>query len=157
MISGRARTRLINHVRGAVKSVGGHLTKCSSVSFATKALPHLPKELEPALASLLAAIATLDGQLRSYDLPMGSSPRNATPRRHSFTRFPAWERSLRFDFQGRECFPRTCNMVNDAPLMDVPIGHNVLLMVLQLAASVSTKPGHPAKMYPSLLQSDLDA
>ena len=55
----RAHTRLINHVRGTVKSVGGHLSKCSSVTFATKALPDLPAELEPALAPFLEVIATL--------------------------------------------------------------------------------------------------
>jgi transposase len=63
----RSRARLINHIRGAVKSVGGHLGKCSSVTFATKALPHLPPELEPALAPLLEVIATLDAQIRTYD------------------------------------------------------------------------------------------
>jgi len=63
----RARVRLINHVRGTVKSVGGHLGTCSSVTFAAKALPDLPKELEPALAPLLQVITTLDEQIRSYD------------------------------------------------------------------------------------------
>jgi len=63
----RTRTRLINHVRGAVKSVGGHLVTCSSVTFATKALPDLPPELEPALCPLLEVIATLDEQIRTYD------------------------------------------------------------------------------------------
>ncbi len=63
----RARTRLINHVRGAVKSGGGHLPTCSSVTFATKALSDLPPELEPALAPLLEVIAALDEQIRSYD------------------------------------------------------------------------------------------
>lgn len=63
----RARARLINHVRGTVKSVGGHLPKCSSMTFAAKALPDLPRELEPALAPLFAVIAALDEQIRSYD------------------------------------------------------------------------------------------
>ena len=63
----RARARLINHVRGVVKSAGGRLVKCSSVTFAVKALLDLPPELEPALAPLLAVIATLDEQIRTYD------------------------------------------------------------------------------------------
>jgi transposase len=63
----RSRARLINHIRGAVKSGGGHLARCSSVTFALKALPDLPPELEPALVPLLEAIATLDAQIRTYD------------------------------------------------------------------------------------------
>lgn len=63
----RARTRLINHVRGAVKSGGGQLPTCSSVTFASKVPPRLPAELEPALAPLLEVIASLDEQIRSYD------------------------------------------------------------------------------------------
>lgn len=63
----RARARLINHIRGAVKSQGGRLSKCSSATFAAKVLPDLPPELEPALAPLLEVIAALDGQIRSYD------------------------------------------------------------------------------------------
>jgi len=63
----RSRARLINHVRGAVKSQGGRLSTCSSATFAAKALPDLPAQLEPALAPLLEVIATLDEQIRSYD------------------------------------------------------------------------------------------
>lgn len=63
----RARVRLINHVRGAVKSVGGRLVKCSSKSFVSQAGPHLPAELGPALAPLLAMIAAMDAQIRAYD------------------------------------------------------------------------------------------
>jgi len=63
----RARARLVNHVRGAVKSVGGHLIKRSSVSFARKALPEIPADTESALAPLLEVIANLDAQIRSYD------------------------------------------------------------------------------------------
>jgi transposase len=37
------------------------------VTFAVKALPHLPPELEPALAPVLEVIATLDEQIRTYD------------------------------------------------------------------------------------------
>ena len=63
----RARVRLINHVRGAVKSVGGRLTKCSSPSFAGQAQPHIPEELAPALAPLLEMIAAMGEQIRAYD------------------------------------------------------------------------------------------
>ena len=41
----RARTRLISHVRGAVKSFGGRLPGCGADAFATKAEGGIPPEL----------------------------------------------------------------------------------------------------------------
>jgi transposase len=62
-----ARTRLVNHVRGAVKSVGGRLPSCSTASFPKKVRGAIPGELEPALVPLLAEIARLTRQIRRYD------------------------------------------------------------------------------------------
>jgi transposase len=63
----RARVRLINHVRGTVKSLGGRLVKCSSESFAAKAEGRIPAELDLALAPLLALIEAMDEKIRAYD------------------------------------------------------------------------------------------
>ncbi len=41
----RTRTQLINHVRGAVKSVGGRLPSSSAPSFPRKVGDHIPEEL----------------------------------------------------------------------------------------------------------------
>ena len=62
-----ARTRLVNHVRGAVKSVGGRLPGCSTASFPRQVRGHVPVELEGALVPLLAEIARLTRQIRRYD------------------------------------------------------------------------------------------
>lgn len=62
-----ARTRLVNHVRGAVKSVGGRLPSCSTASFPRQVREGIPEELEPALVPLLADIARLTRQIRRYD------------------------------------------------------------------------------------------
>ena len=43
------RTKLINHARGMVKSLGGRLPTCSAESFHRRVREELPKELEPAL------------------------------------------------------------------------------------------------------------
>jgi transposase len=40
-----ARTQLVNHVRGAVKSFGGRLPKCPARSFHSKAAEHIPEDL----------------------------------------------------------------------------------------------------------------
>jgi hypothetical protein len=74
-----ARTQLVNHVRGAVKSLGGRLPKCPARSFHNKAPEHIPEALMPALGSILEQIGSLTGRIRDYE--SGSwrrSPRSAT-------------------------------------------------------------------------------
>ncbi len=63
-----SRTQLINHVRGAVKSFGARLPKCSACSFHKKKVAeHLPKELMPALGPLLETIGELTARIREYE------------------------------------------------------------------------------------------
>lgn len=54
-----ARTKLINHVRGAVKSTGARLSRCSAEAFAKRAAVELPAALAPALTPLVEVIADL--------------------------------------------------------------------------------------------------
>jgi transposase len=63
----RARTALVNRVRGAVKSLGGRIPKCSSRSFPDTALDHLPDPLRPTLESTLETIRHLTKQVRLFD------------------------------------------------------------------------------------------
>ena len=63
----RARTALVNRVRGAVKSLGGRIPKCSTESFPKKALEHLPDPLRPALEPMLDTISHLSKQIRFFD------------------------------------------------------------------------------------------
>lgn len=63
----KSRTQLINHVRGAVKSVGQRLPSGSADAFATQAAAHLPLVLTEALTPLLTMIATLTTQIHAYD------------------------------------------------------------------------------------------
>jgi transposase len=62
-----ARTKCVNAARGLVKSVGARLPKCSTHSFATAALDHVPVELHAALTPLIATISNLSEQIRHYD------------------------------------------------------------------------------------------
>ena len=66
-----ARTKLVNHVRGAVKSFGARLPKCSAQSFHNRVAEHLPQELVPALGPVLGpvldTIASLSERIRDYD------------------------------------------------------------------------------------------
>lgn len=63
----RARTMLVSHTRGVVKSVGGRIPKCSTPSFPGKAAPHLPDPLRPTMEPLLETITQLTEQIRGFD------------------------------------------------------------------------------------------
>ena len=62
-----ARTRLINQVRGCLKSFGVRVRKCSTRCFEKQALPQIPKELRPALVPILRMIQDLNLKIRAYD------------------------------------------------------------------------------------------
>lgn len=63
----KARAQQINHVRGAVKSIGERLPKCSTGTFAKKVEGALPAELELALSPILEVIAELTRKIKEYD------------------------------------------------------------------------------------------
>lgn len=63
----RARSQLVNHVRGTVKAMGGRLPACSTPAFVLRARPHVPPALQPALTPLLETLAHLTEQIRAYD------------------------------------------------------------------------------------------
>ena len=60
----RSRTQLINHVRGAVKSVGVRLSGCTRTTLPTRGLEQLPAELKPALKPVLETIRLVNDQIR---------------------------------------------------------------------------------------------
>jgi transposase len=62
-----ARTQLVNHVRGAVKSFGGRLPKCPARSFHKKASEHIPEALWAALGPVLEQIGSLTQRIRDYE------------------------------------------------------------------------------------------
>lgn len=63
----RTRVKLINAVRGMVKSSGGRLPGSTTESFITKAAPYIPDLLQPALAPLVENVARLTEQIREFD------------------------------------------------------------------------------------------
>jgi transposase len=73
------RTQLLNHVRGAVKSFGARLPKCSARTFHRKAPEHLPRELVPALGPLLEIIEELNARIRNYDRQLEEIAREFYP------------------------------------------------------------------------------
>ena len=63
----QVRTKLINCVRGMVKSVGGRLPGASGEYFSKKVREHIPAAIQDALAPLLDQIEQISTQLRDYD------------------------------------------------------------------------------------------
>lgn len=66
-IAVQVRTKLIGHVRGAVKSYGERLPKCSTEAFVNKARPLMPEALGRALGPILTQIDQLTKTIAAYD------------------------------------------------------------------------------------------
>lgn len=62
-----SRTKLINHIRGRVKSFGEKLPKCSAQTFHRRVKLLLPSALKPSLEPLLKMIEILSAQIRAFD------------------------------------------------------------------------------------------
>jgi len=63
----KARTMLINQVRGTVKSFGARLPGCSAKSFSRRVADALPPALKAALEPLLAVIADLSERIVAFE------------------------------------------------------------------------------------------
>jgi transposase len=63
----RARTQLINQVRGTVKAFGYRLPGGSTASFARRATEAVPPSLQAALEPLVRVIAELSQEIASFD------------------------------------------------------------------------------------------
>ena len=63
----KARSQLINHVRGAIKAVGYRIDRSSSESFHKKAAGQVPPELRAALTPVIETIGKLTEQIRGQD------------------------------------------------------------------------------------------
>ena len=63
----KSRTQLVSHVRGAVKSAGCRIPRCSTPAFARTAPEHIPERLKGALEPVLETIAMLTGNIQQYE------------------------------------------------------------------------------------------
>jgi transposase len=62
-----SRTKLINCVRGLVKSIGGRVPKCSAENFHAHAEKALPASIRESLIPLVQQIAILTAVIKKYD------------------------------------------------------------------------------------------
>jgi transposase len=63
----RTRTKLVNHVRGAVKATGNRLRRCSTRRFAQEVPEQMPATIQEALKPVLSAIEAVSEQIRQLD------------------------------------------------------------------------------------------
>jgi transposase len=75
----RARTLLVNHVRGAVKAVGARVPACSTHAFAGRARPAVPEELVPALGAVFGLLEELNRVIAGYDRAVATRCASAYP------------------------------------------------------------------------------
>lgn len=61
------RTKLINSMRGLVKSVGGRLPQCSTEAFPKRVVDSIPPEVRDALKPMLEQIQSLTEKIGGYD------------------------------------------------------------------------------------------
>jgi transposase len=73
------RTKLINHVRGAVKALGSRLQSCSAEAFPKRVAGELPESLQPALLPLLEVIADLTHRIRETNTKLAVLVRERYP------------------------------------------------------------------------------
>jgi transposase len=63
----KSRSALIAHCRGAVKSLGSRISKCSAESFHHRLRTEMPDELRAALCPLIELLADLTARIREFD------------------------------------------------------------------------------------------
>lgn len=66
-IAVQSRTKLIGHVRGAVKSLGFRLAKCSAEAFVNTTRESIPESLSSALGPMFTVIEQLNKTIAGYD------------------------------------------------------------------------------------------
>jgi transposase len=62
-----ARTQMVNHVRGSVKSFGARLPSCSTPAFPKRVGEHVPESLKAALLPVLDCVSQLTEQIKEFD------------------------------------------------------------------------------------------
>lgn len=74
-----ARTKLVNSVRGLVKSVGGRLPGCSTHSFHKTDVEKIPEGIRAALQPMLEEIESLTKRIDEYDKRVSALARKKYP------------------------------------------------------------------------------
>ena len=82
------RTKLINHVRCTVKSMGERLPSWGGDTFGTKAKEALPKGLSPALMPMVEEIEALTCRIKAYDRQIAKVAEKQYPEANRLSQVP---------------------------------------------------------------------
>ncbi len=63
----RTRAKLVNFVRGQVKTFGGRVPSCSTSAFRNKAACHVPEPIRAVVTPMLEMLEELEKQIRNFD------------------------------------------------------------------------------------------
>jgi transposase len=63
----QSRSKLISHIRGAVKPLGSRVPACDAKTFSKHAPEHIPEILKPALQPIIEHIDDLTQKIKEYD------------------------------------------------------------------------------------------
>jgi transposase len=80
----RCRTRLVNHVRSAVKGTGARLPRCSTAAFGKRMAAGLPQEVRESLLPLLEEITSLTAAIRAFDRRLATLAQQRYPQTELF-------------------------------------------------------------------------
>ena len=75
----KARTSLINHVRGLVKAFGVKLPSCASKTFHKRVLEHLPENIKPAVRPILESLKVISRQIYEADKALEKLAKESYP------------------------------------------------------------------------------
>lgn len=84
----QSRTKLVNHVRGAVKSMGQRLPSCSTPAFARSVRERIPTEILPAISPLLETIEHLNRSIQEYDRCIEAMAKKKYPETEALQQVP---------------------------------------------------------------------
>jgi transposase len=63
----RTRAKLVNFVRGQVKTFGGRVPSCSTSAFRNKAVSHVPEPIRSLVTPMLEMLEELEKRIRDFD------------------------------------------------------------------------------------------
>ncbi len=63
----RTRAKLVNFVRGQVKTFGGRVPGCSTSAFRSKAVAHVPEPIRSVVTPMLETLEQLEKRIRDFD------------------------------------------------------------------------------------------
>jgi len=75
----RTRTRLVNHVRGVIKSMGERMPKGSAASVGGHLVKSIPETLRTALAPILKTLDEVTARIKAYDKEIAAMARRGYP------------------------------------------------------------------------------